>query len=73
VVTPAPSNPLGAKGAGEGGCIGGPPAVVNAVLDALAPFGVTKIDMPLRPAEVWAALQRSRRGRGDVSLTSFGG
>jgi carbon-monoxide dehydrogenase large subunit len=62
VVSPAPSNPLGAKGAGEGGCIGGPPAVVNAVLDALAPFGVTEIDMPLRPAEVWAALQRSGAG-----------
>ncbi|HEX7099083.1 MAG TPA: xanthine dehydrogenase family protein molybdopterin-binding subunit [Acidimicrobiia bacterium] len=60
VVSPAPSNPLGAKGAGESGCIGGPPAVVNAVLDALHPFGVTHLDMPLRPAKVWEALQ----GRG---------
>lgn len=60
VVSPAPSNPLGAKGAGEGGCIGGPPAVVNAVLDALAAYGVTHIDMPLRPSNVWAALRRAR-------------
>jgi carbon-monoxide dehydrogenase large subunit len=57
VVSPAPSNPLGAKGAGEGGCIGGPPAVVNAVLDALAPYGVTHIDMPLRPSSVWEAVR----------------
>lgn len=60
LVNPAPSNPLGAKGAGEAGCIGAPPAVVNAVLDALAPFGVTEIDMPLRPATVWATLRRAR-------------
>jgi carbon-monoxide dehydrogenase large subunit len=57
IVSPAPSNPLGAKGAAEGGCIGAPPAIVNAVLDALAPFGVEHIDMPLRPQRVWEALQ----------------
>lgn len=56
LVHPAPSNSLGAKGTGEGGCIGAPPAIVNAVLDALAPYGVTDIDMPLRPATVWRAL-----------------
>ncbi len=56
LVHPAPSNPLGAKGAGEAGCIGAPPAIVNAVLDALAPYGVTDLQMPLRPATVWAAL-----------------
>ncbi|MDH3294882.1 MAG: xanthine dehydrogenase family protein molybdopterin-binding subunit [Acidimicrobiia bacterium] len=52
----APSNPLGAKGAGEGGCIGAPPAVVNAVLDALAPLGVEHLDMPLYPERVWSAI-----------------
>jgi aerobic carbon-monoxide dehydrogenase large subunit len=56
LVHPAPSNPLGVKGTGEGGCIGAPPAIVNAVLDALAPYGVTDLQMPLRPATVWAAL-----------------
>jgi carbon-monoxide dehydrogenase large subunit len=57
LVTPAPSNPLGAKGTGEAGCIGAPPAVVNAVLDALAPHGVTHLDMPLRPHRVWEAIR----------------
>ena len=47
--TPAPGNPLGVKGVGESGCIGAPPAVVNAVLDALHGIGVTHLDMPLRP------------------------
>lgn len=60
VVSPAPSNPLGAKGAAEGGCIGAPPAVVNAVLDALAPLGVEHLDMPLRPQRVWEAIQAAR-------------
>lgn len=59
LVHPAPSNPLGAKGTGEAGCIGAPPAIVNAALDALAPYGVTDLDMPLRPATVWAALHRA--------------
>jgi carbon-monoxide dehydrogenase large subunit len=59
--TPAPSNPLGLKGTGEGGCIGGPPAIVNAVLDALAPYGVTAIDMPLKPATVWRAISEARK------------
>lgn len=60
LVHPAPSNPLGAKGAGESGCIGAPPAIVNAVLDALRPYGVTDLQMPLRPATVWTALARSK-------------
>jgi carbon-monoxide dehydrogenase large subunit len=49
-------NPLGSKGAGESGTIGAPPAVVNAVVDALSPFGVTHIDMPLSPERVWRAI-----------------
>jgi carbon-monoxide dehydrogenase large subunit len=55
--TPSPRNPLGAKGIGEAGCIAIPPAVVNAVVDALAPFGVTHLDMPLTPEKVWRALR----------------
>ncbi|MGH7264324.1 MAG: xanthine dehydrogenase family protein molybdopterin-binding subunit, partial [Candidatus Rokuibacteriota bacterium] len=57
-VTPSPRNPLGAKGPGEAGCIGIPPAIVNAVVDALAPLGVTAPDMPLTPEKVWRALHR---------------
>ena len=55
--TPSPRNPLGAKGLGEAGCIGIPPAVVNAAVDALAPFGVTHLDMPLTPTRLWEALR----------------
>ncbi|MGH2493450.1 MAG: xanthine dehydrogenase family protein molybdopterin-binding subunit, partial [Ktedonobacteraceae bacterium] len=57
IETPSPFNPLGAKGAGEAGCVGGPPAIVNAVLDALAPLGITTVDMPLRPEKIWALIQ----------------
>lgn len=51
--TPTPVNPLGAKGVGEAGTIGSTPAIVNAVVDALSPFGVTHIDMPLKPEKIW--------------------
>ena len=54
--TPCTHNPLGVKGCGEAGAIGSPPAVVNAVVDALAPLGVTHIDMPLTPQRVWQAI-----------------
>ncbi len=57
---PAPSNPLGVKGAGEAGCIGAPPAILNAVLDALAPLGVTELQLPLRPHVVWEAMRAAR-------------
>ena len=60
-VTPSPVNPLGIKGAGEAGTIAASPAVVNAVMDALAPFGVKHIDMPLKPEKVWRALRSSGR------------
>ena len=56
VVTPTPATPLGAKGAGEGGATGSTPAVVNAVLDALAPLGVATLDMPATPWRVRAAI-----------------
>jgi carbon-monoxide dehydrogenase large subunit len=53
--TPSPSNPLGVKGKGEAGAIGTPQAVVNAVTDALRPFGVDHIEMPLTAERVWRA------------------
>jgi carbon-monoxide dehydrogenase large subunit len=59
VETPAPGNPLGAKGAGEAGTIAAPPTIVNAVLDALAPLGITSIDMPLRPEKVWSLMHNA--------------
>lgn len=55
--TPCTHNPLGTKGCGEAGAIGSPPAVINAVLDALAPLGVKDIDMPASPHRVWEAMQ----------------
>jgi carbon-monoxide dehydrogenase large subunit len=57
---PTLRNPLGVKGAGEAGCCGAPPAIVNAVLDALAEYGVTHLDMPLTPQKVWRAITDSR-------------
>jgi carbon-monoxide dehydrogenase large subunit len=60
IETPSPNNPLGTKGVGEAGCIGGPPAIVNAVLDALSPLGIKTIDMPLRPEKIWTLLQSAK-------------
>jgi carbon-monoxide dehydrogenase large subunit len=60
---PAPSIPTGVKGAGESGCIGVPPAMLNAVYDALEPYGVTDLSMPLTPEKVWTAIQDARPGR----------
>jgi carbon-monoxide dehydrogenase large subunit len=56
-VTPSPHHPIGAKGVGESSTVGSPPAIVNAVVDALEPYGVRHADMPLTPARVWAAIQ----------------
>jgi carbon-monoxide dehydrogenase large subunit len=56
-VTPSPHHPIGAKGVGESATVGSPPAVVNAVIDALTPFGVRHADMPLTPSRVWDAMQ----------------
>lgn len=55
--TPTPENPLGAKGIGEAGTIGSTPAVVNAVIDALSPFGIRHVDMPLTPNKIWDAVR----------------
>jgi carbon-monoxide dehydrogenase large subunit len=56
-VTPSPVNPMGVKGVGEAGTIGSTPAVVNAIVDALSPYGVTHIDMPVRPEKIWKILK----------------
>ncbi len=56
-VTPSPHHPIGAKGVGESATVGSPPAIVNAVVDALAPFGVRHADMPLTPSRVWDAMR----------------
>ncbi len=58
---PCTHNPLGAKGCGEAGTIAAPAAIVNAILDALAPLGVDAIEMPATPYRVWQAIERARR------------
>jgi carbon-monoxide dehydrogenase large subunit len=58
---PAKTNPVGVKGIGEAGCVGAPPAIMNAVLDALRPRGVRELDMPATPRRVWEALQSAGR------------
>jgi len=68
-VTPSPHNPLGAKGVGEAGTIGATPAVVNAVLDALAPFGVSHLDMPLTSRKIWEAIRAGGGQRGNRSAS----
>jgi carbon-monoxide dehydrogenase large subunit len=60
--TTTPVNPLGIKGVGEAGTIGSTPCVVNAVMDALAPFGVTHLDMPLRPEKLYNAMHAHSNG-----------
>jgi carbon-monoxide dehydrogenase large subunit len=57
---PCKTNPLGVKGIGESGTIGAPPAVINAVIDALRPLGVDRIDMPATPLRVWETIQRAK-------------
>ena len=58
---PSPTNPLGAKGAGESGAVGAPPAIVAAVVDALRPFDVVHLDMPIRSEDIWRALATAIR------------
>jgi aerobic carbon-monoxide dehydrogenase large subunit len=57
--TPSPVNALGVKGIGESGSIGAPPTIVHAVLDALAPFGIDHLDMPLTPLKIWTAIRNA--------------
>ena len=58
--SPSPTNPMGVKGVGETGTIASPAAVMNAVVDALSPFGITDIDMPATPERVWRAIEEAR-------------
>jgi aerobic carbon-monoxide dehydrogenase large subunit len=57
------NNKLGAKGVGEAGCIGVPAAIANAILDALAPLGVGRLDMPMTPAKIWRAIREAEKTR----------
>ena len=66
-VTPSPHHPLGCKGVGESATVGSPPAVVNAVIDALKPYGVRHADMPVTPAQVWMTMQ-GRPFRTDLAI-----
>jgi carbon-monoxide dehydrogenase large subunit len=59
-VTPSPVNPLGVKGVGEAGAIASTAAVANAVNDALKPFGIRHLDMPLTAQTVWKAMQTTK-------------
>jgi aerobic carbon-monoxide dehydrogenase large subunit len=61
--TPTPMNPLGAKGIGESATVGATPAVQNAVVDALSPFGVRHLDLPCTPERVWRAVRDARAGQ----------
>jgi carbon-monoxide dehydrogenase large subunit len=60
---PCLTNPLGVKGIGESGTIGAPPTIINAVIDALTPLGVTQIDMPATPLRVWQAIERAKKAK----------
>jgi carbon-monoxide dehydrogenase large subunit len=60
---PCKTNPIGVKGIGESGTIGAPPVVINAIIDALGPLGIDRIDMPATPSRVWQAIQ-SAKGAG---------
>ncbi len=71
-VTPSPTNPMGVKGIGEAGTIASPPAVVNAVADALRPLGVEFIDLPVSAERVWQAIQAAGGGASDNSGTWSG-
>ena len=66
---PTTRNPFGIKGCGEAGAAGAPPAVMNAVVDALRPLGVTHLDMPATPARVWEAIRRAQGPGGTASPT----
>jgi carbon-monoxide dehydrogenase large subunit len=62
-VVPAKTNELGVKGAGEAGATGAPPAIVSALCDALKPYGIRHLDMPLTPEKIWRAIQAARTGK----------
>jgi carbon-monoxide dehydrogenase large subunit len=59
--TPSPHHPIGAKGVGESATVGSPPCIVNAVVDALKPYGVRHVEMPMTPSRVWEAIQKGKQ------------
>ena len=61
---PCRTNPLGAKGCGESGAIGGPPCIANGVMDALSELGITSIQTPISPMKVWQAIRDAQGGEG---------
>ena len=68
---PATTNPLGAKGAGEAGCAGSLPAIMNAIVDALSEYGITHLDMPATPLRVWQAIQGAPGQRAPGAATEL--
>jgi aerobic carbon-monoxide dehydrogenase large subunit len=60
-VTPSPSNPMGVKGVGEAGTIGAAPAVINAIVDALSPYGINDIEMPATPQRIWQRIKEATK------------
>jgi carbon-monoxide dehydrogenase large subunit len=71
-VTPSPHHPIGAKGIGESATVGSPPTVVNAIVDALAPYGVRHVEMPCTPSRVWTAIHRPA-GAGEAGAAGGAG
>jgi xanthine dehydrogenase molybdopterin-binding subunit B len=69
-ITPSPVNPLGLKGVGEAGTIGATPALVNAVVDALSPFGVRNVDMPVKRERIWRLIRKAPASRPAASVIS---
>src|SRR5690242_2450176 len=63
---PCKTNPIGVKGIGESGTIGAPPVVINALIDALSPLGIDRIDMPATPGRVWQAIQKANGARAEA-------
>ena len=61
--TPAPGNPLGVKGCGEAGAAGSPPALINAIVDALQPYSIRHLDMPATPQRIWRAIRSTSAGK----------
>jgi carbon-monoxide dehydrogenase large subunit len=59
---PCRTNPLGSKGCGESGAIGGPPCITNGVMDALSELGITQLNTPLTPQKVWKAIRDAKAG-----------
>jgi carbon-monoxide dehydrogenase large subunit len=66
-VTPSPVNPMGVKGVGEAGTIGAAPAVMNAIVDALRPLGITNLEMPASPQRVWQTIQQASSQKGGAA------